>query len=234
MALPSLSTPKYEFDLTSTNQKIKYRPFLVKEEKILLIASESNDENSIIDAIAEIVKSCTDNEIDLAKTAIFDIEHLFLNIRARSVDEISTIRVKCPDDDETYVEVKVDLTEIKMKQDPNHTKNIKLTDNIGMIMRYPVMSDINLSRKESGTESTFDMIAATVDQIYDGDKVYERQDMTKEEIVEFLEQLSSKQFQDIQKFFDTMPKLSHTLKVQNPNTGVESEITLEGFQSFFG
>lgn len=234
MALPSLSTPKYDFDLISTNQKIKYRPFLVKEEKILLIASESNDDNSIIDAIAQIVKSCTDNEIDLEKTAIFDVEHLFLNIRAKSVDEIATIRVKCPDDDETFVEVKVDLTEVKLKQSQDHDKKVQLTDNIGMVMRYPVMTDINLARGTSGTESTFDMIAATVDQIYDGDKVYERQDMSSEEIIEFLEQLSSKQFQSIQNFFDTMPKLSYTIKVQNPNTGVESEVTLEGFQSFFG
>lgn len=234
MALPSLSTPKYELDLISTNQKVKYRPFLVKEEKVLLIAAEAGDDKSMVRAITEIVKSCTDNEIDLERTAIFDIEYLFLNIRAKSVDEIANIRVKCPDDGETYADVQIDLTEVQIKQNSEHSNVIKLTDNIGLIMRYPVMSDVELVKGDADAETIFEMIAATVDQIYDGDKVYERQDMSRDEIMEFLDQLSSKQFQDIQKFFDTMPKLSHTVKVNNPKTGVESELTLEGLQSFFG
>jgi len=234
MGLPSLSTPKYELDLISTNQRVKYRPFLVKEEKVLLIAAEAGDDKSMVSAISDIVMSCTDNEIDLNKTAIFDIEYLFLNIRAKSVDEIANIRVKCPDDGETYADVQVDMTEVQLKQNPEHTNVIKLTDNIGLIMRYPVMSDVELVKGDANAETIFEMIAATVEQIYDGDKVYERQDMSRDEIMEFLDQLSSKQFQDIQKFFDTMPKLSHTVKVKNPKTGVESELTLEGLQSFFG
>lgn len=233
MALPSLSTPKYELELT-TGQKVNYRPFLVKEEKVLLVAAETGDDKDILNAIVDIIQSCTDNAVDIKTTPVFDIEYLFLNIRAKSVGEVASLRLICPDDGTTKVDVDVAISDVKVQGSAGHEKTIKLTDQIGMVMRYPTIEDVGLLEGEMTADKIFDLIATCVDQIYDGDKIYEKQDMSKDEIHEFINSMNSKQFAELQGFFETMPKLRHTVTVKNPKTGVETDMNLEGLQSFFG
>lgn len=233
MALPSLSTPKYELELT-TGQKVNYRPFLVKEEKVLLVAAETGDDKDILNAIVDIIQSCTDNAVDIKTTPVFDIEYLFLNIRAKSVGEVANLRLVCPDDGKTKVDVDVTISDVKVQGSAGHEKTIKLTDQIGMVMRYPTIEDVGLLEGEMTADKIFDLIATCVDQIYDGDKIYEKQDMSKDEIHEFINSMNSKQFAELQGFFETMPKLRHTVTVKNPKTGVETDMNLEGLQSFFG
>lgn len=233
MALPSLSTPKYELELT-TGQKVNYRPFLVKEEKVLLVAAETGDDKDILNAIVDIIQSCTDNAVDIKTTPVFDIEYLFLNIRAKSVGEVANLRLICPDDGKTKVDVDVTISDVKVQGSAGHEKTIKLTDQIGMVMRYPTIEDVGLLEGEMTADKIFDLIATCVDQIYDGDKIYEKQDMSKDEIHEFINSMNSKQFAELQGFFETMPKLRHTVTVKNPKTGVETDMNLEGLQSFFG
>ncbi len=237
MALPIINTPTYELEVPSTDEKIKYRPFLVKEEKILMIAMESEEQSAIINAVKEIVSACTFDKVDILKMPMFDMEYIFLNIRAKSVGEVSTVKLKCPDDNKTFAEVDVDLTEVKVQVSDNHTNKIELTDDMGIIMKYPSIDSFeNAGLTDIKAENMIDVISSCILQIYEkgGEVIYYAKDSTKKELNDFIEQCNTKQFQDIQMFFDTMPSLKHTVKVKNPKTKVESEVTLSGLNDFFG
>jgi len=235
MALPKINTPTYELVVPSTSEEIRYRPFLVKEEKILLMAMESGDNKEIIRAIQDIVKECTYDKLKLSTMPMFDIEYLFLNIRAKSVGEITTLRLSCPDDEKTTVKVDVNLTEIEVQTDKNHTNKIELTDEMGIMMKYPTIDSFAGDMSEINASNMLEVISGCIDSIYDkgGEEVFEAKDQTKKELIEFIEQLNSKQFKNIQGFFDTMPKLKHTIKVKNPKTKKESEVVLQGLNDFF-
>jgi len=237
MALPKLTTPTYELVVPSTDEKIKYRPFLVREEKILLIAMESQDTADVILAVKDIVTECTFNKIDLGDMPMFDIEYIFLNIRAKSVGEVTSLRLLCPDDGETYADVEIDLSEVEVHVDKGHTNVIKLTDEMGMNMKYPTIDSFDTTGITDVTpDNMLDVISSCVGEIYDkkGEEVFAAKDQTKAEIVEFIEQLNTKQFADVQKFFDTMPKLKHVVTIENPKTKVKSDIILQGLNDFFG
>ena len=235
MALPKVNTPTYELAVPSTDEKIKYRPFLVKEEKILLIAMEAQEQSGILNAVKDIVKSCTFDKFDVNKAPIFDIEYIFLNIRAKSVGEVSTVNLRCPDDNETFVQTEIDLTKVDVQITEGHTNKIELTDEMGMIMTYPTLDSFTDSTTVINASNMLDVIASCVAQIYDkkGEDVYDAKDSTKQEIVDFIESLNSKQFKEIQNFFDTSPKLTHTVTIENPKTKVKSDITLTGLNDFF-
>ena len=236
MALPKLNTPTYELEVPSTDEKIKYRPFLVKEEKILLMAMESKDNTQIVNAVKDIVTSCTFEKVNVSKMPMFDMEYIFLQIRSKSVGEVSKLKVLCPDDKKTYASVELDLTKVEVQVGDDHTNKIELTDDMGMIMTYPTID----SFLESGIEkidatNMLDVIGSCVLQIYEekGEKVYEAKDQTKKELTDFIESMNSGQFKKLQSFFDTMPKLKHELKVKNPKTKKESKVTLTGLNDFF-
>ena len=236
MALPQVNTPTYELAVPSTDEKIKYRPFLVREEKILMIAMEGKEQSGILDAVKQIVKSCTFDKFDMSKAPMFDVEYIFLNIRAKSVGEISTVNLRCLDDNETFVKTEIDLTEVEVKMDEEHTNKIELTEEMGMIMTYPNLDSFaDYDVTNINASNMIDMIASCIAQIYDkkGEDVYDSKDSTHKELVDFIEQLNSKQFAEVQKFFDTMPKLTKTVTVKNPKTKVESEVTLNGLNDFF-
>ena len=235
MALPKVNTPTYELAVPSTDEKVKYRPFLVKEEKILLIAMEAQEQSGILNAVKDIVKSCTFDKFDVNRAPIFDIEYIILNIRAKSVGEVSTVNLRCPDDNETFVQTEIDLTKVNVQITEGHTNKIELTDEMGMILQYPTLDSFTDSTTVINASNMLDVIASCVSQIYDkkGEDVYDAKDSTKQEIVDFLESLNSKQFLEIQKFFDTMPKLTHTVNIENPETKVKSDITLTGLNDFF-
>jgi hypothetical protein len=238
MPLPTISTPTYELEIPSLKKKVKYRPFLVKEEKILIIAMESEDPKQIAEALKTVIGNCIlTRGIKIDQLSIFDIEYLFLNIRGKSVGEDVQILITCPDDGVTQVPVTINLDDIQVVVKPEHSRDIKLDDNLTLRMKYPSMQEFvknNFSNENtSGIEDTFDMVASCVEQIYSEEESWAASDSTKKELNEFLEQLTSQQFKDIEKFFETMPKLSHTIKVKNSNTGVESDVTLEGLTSFF-
>ena len=236
MALPVLTVPTYELEVPSTDEKVKYRPFLVKEEKLLLIAIESEDNGEIVQAVKTIVDECTFNKLNLGKLPIFDVEYIFLQIRAKSVGETTNLRLLCPDDRETYAKVEVDLTEVLVQVDEGHTNKIELTDEMGIIMQYPnIDSMVDVGIADITASNMLDIISTCIEHIYDkgGEEVHMAVDSTKKELVEFIEQLNTKQFAEVQKFFDTMPKLKHTVKVKNPKTEKESEVTLTGLNDFF-
>lgn len=236
MALPKLTTPTYELEVPSTDEKVKYRPFLVREEKILLIALESGEPEDIINAVKDIVTECTFGKVDLGKLPMFDVEYIFLNIRAKSVGEISTLKLLCPDDRETYVNVDVDLSKIMVQVDKGHNPKIELTEEMGMIMGYPnIDSMTGTGITEINATNMLDVISSCILQIYDkkGEEVYETKDQTKKEISEFIESLNTQQFQKVQQFFDTMPKLKHAVELENPKTGVKSKVVLQGLNDFF-
>jgi len=236
MALPILTTPTYELEVPSTTAKIKYRPFLVKEEKILLIAMESNDNAEIIQAVKTIVSECTFNKLDLGKMPMFDVEYIFLQIRAKSVGEVSKLKVLCQDDMKTYANVSIDLNDIEVQVDDDHTNKIVLSDEMGVIMKYPTIDSFTENKIDDiNASNMLDVIAVCIAQIYDkkGEEVYDSKDSTRKELIEFVEQLNTKQFADVQKFFDTMPSLRHTITVKNPKTKKESEVTLTGLNDFF-
>ena len=236
MALPKLTTPTYELEVPSTDEIIKYRPFLVREEKILLIALESGEPEDIINAVKDIVTECTFGKVDLGKLPMFDVEYIFLNIRAKSVGEISTLRLLCPDDGETYVNVDIDLSEIMVHVEKGHNPKIELTEEMGMIMGYPnIDSMTGTGITEINATNMLDVISSCILQIYDkkGEEVYETKDQTKKEISEFIESLNTQQFQKVQQFFDTMPKLKHAVELDNPKTGVKSKVVLQGLNDFF-
>jgi hypothetical protein len=238
MALPSLAAPTYETELPSTGKKIKYRPFLVKEEKVLLLATESEDRKEVKDAVKTIVKSCVLSRIKVEDLATFDLEYLFLKIRAASVGEDVTMKITCLDDNETKVDYTLDISDIKVTIPDGHSNKIELTDSVGMIMKYPGLDefvDLTLMGTElNDPEKVFETIARCIDQIYEGEEVYDDSTTSFKEKMQFVESLTQKQFENVRKFFTTMPVLRHEFSVTNPNTGVESSYTLEGLQSFFG
>jgi hypothetical protein len=238
MPLPKIATPTYELELPSTGETIQYRPFLVKEEKVLVIALESEDTKQITTAIKSVIKNCVlTRGIKVEALPTFDIEYLFLNIRGKSVGEDLDVNIICPDDGETEVTVNINLDDIQVQKKDDHTNRIKLDDTLMMEMKYPsleqfIKNNFDFSDKNAMDQS-FDLIASCVDKIYNEDEVWSAADVTKKELNEFLESMNSSQFKDIEKFFETMPKLSHVIKVKNPNTKVESEVVLEGLASFF-
>ena len=239
MPLPKIATPTYELELPSTGQTIQYRPFLVKEEKLLVLALEGEDIKEITTAIKNVIKSCIQTKgIKVDTLPTFDIEYLFLNIRGKSVGEDIEVKLLCPDDNETYVPVTIPIDEIGILKNDDHTNQIKLDANLMMEMKYPSLAEFIKNNFDFGGDATmdqsFDLIASCVDKIYNEEEVWAAADCTKKEINSFLEQMNSSQFKDIEKFFETMPKLSHTVKVKNPKTKVESEVVLEGLSSFFG
>ena len=239
MPLPTISTPTYELTLPSSNRKVKFRPFLVKEEKILILAMESQDTKQIVRSVKDVISKCIlTRGIKVEKLSTFDIEYLFLNIRGKSVGEDIEVMVTCPDDGKTQVPMSINIDSIKIQRDENHTKDIKLDDVYTLRMKYPSLNEFiknNFGAVENmGVDDTFDLIASCIDQVYSEEESWASADCTKKELSTFLEQLDSKQFKAIEKFFETMPKLSHTVKVTNPNTKKECEIVLEGLQNFFG
>jgi len=239
MPLPKIATPTYELELPSTEQTIKYRPFLVKEEKLLVIALESEDNKQITNAIKAVIKGCILTKgIKVETLPTFDIEFLFLNIRGKSVGEEIEVNVYCPDDGETQVPVTINLDDIQIQKNEDHTNKIKIDANVMMEMKYPsldqfIKNNFDFNEKNAMDQS-FDLIASCIGKIYTEEEVWSTADCTKKEVKEFLESMNSTQFKDIEKFFETMPKLSHTIKVKNPATDVESDVVLEGLASFFG
>ncbi len=236
MALPKIDVPTYELAVPSTDEKIKFRPFLIKEEKILLIAMESGENEDIIQAVKSIVSECTFNTLKLGSMPMFDVEYIFLQIRAKSVGEVSKLKLLCRDDGKTYANVELDLNEVQVQVDDGHTNKIELTDEMGVIMNYPTIDSFSAAGIADITaENMLDVIASGIAQIYDkkGEEVYDSKDSTKKELIEFIEQLNTKQFQDIQAFYDTMPKLKHTITVKNPKTKKENIVVLSGLADFF-
>ena len=239
MPLPKIATPTYDLELPSTKQKIKFRPFLVKEEKLLVLALESEDTKQITNAIKTVIKSCISTRgVKVEELPTFDIEFLFLNIRGKSVGEEVEISIIAPDDGTTPIPVSINLDDIKVVEDENHTKQIRLDDELMMEMKYPSLDQFiknNFDQVDtSNVDKSFELIASCIDKIYNEEEVWSTADCSKKEVVEFLNQMSSTQFKDVEKFFETMPKLSHTLEVVNPVTDVASVVVLEGLSSFFG
>ena len=238
MPLPKIVTPTYELELPSTKQTLEYRPFLVKEEKLLVLALESESTKQITTAIKSVLKSCIKTKgIKVEQLPTFDIELLFLNIRGKSVGEETELNITAPDDGETSIPVTIAIDDIKVQENEEHTKQIKLDDSLMMEMKYPSLEQFIKSNfdfaQENSMDQSFDLISTCVDKIYTEEEVWSAADCTKKEVVDFLEQMNSQQFKQIEKFFETMPKLSHTFKVRNPVTQVESDVTLEGLSSFF-
>ena len=238
MPLPKINTPTYDLTLPSTGKKIKYRPFLVKEEKILIMALETEDISQITNAIVEILNDCILTKgVSVSKLATFDIEYLFLNVRAKSVGESVEVNVVCPDDNKTSVQMEINLDDIKVQKTRGHKNIIKLDDQYSMKLKYPSLNQFIDSNFESDEESDVDksmnMITSCIEMVYDKEESWSASDSTQQELEEFIEQLNSKQFKSIEKFFETMPKLSHKVKVTNPTTEVESDVVLEGLASFF-
>jgi hypothetical protein len=237
MPLPKISTPTYELVIPSSKKTIKYRPFLVKEEKVLIIAQESQDSKQITDAVKTVITNCIITRgVKVDDLATFDIEYLFLNIRGKSVGETVDVLITCPDDEVTKVPVSINLEDIKVEVDKNHIRDIKLDETLILRMRYPSMKEFiktNFMGEDLSIDDTFNLICSCIDQVYNEEESWASSDCTKKELSEFIEQLSSKQFKEVEKFFQTMPKLSYKLKIKNPNTNVESEVVLEGLTSFF-
>ena len=237
MALPKLEVPIYELTVPSTDEKIKYRPFLIKEEKILLIAMESGQNEDVIQGVKQIVSECTFNTLKLGDMPMFDVEYIFLQIRSKSVGEVSKLKILCRDDGETYANVEVDLTEIEVQVNDDHTNKIELTDEMGVIMRYPTIDSFSTAGISDITaDNMLDVIVACIDKIYDkkGEEVFDSKDSSKKELMDFVEQMNTQQFQDVQAFFDSMPKLRHEVTVVNPKTKVENKVALSGLNDFFG
>ena len=236
MALPKLTTPTYELEVPSTDEKISYRPFLVKEEKILLMAMESGKNEDVVSAVKQIVSECTFNKLKIGTMPMFDVEYIFLNIRAKSIGEVSKLKLLCPDDNKTYGDVEINLEQVEVQVDDGHTNKIELTDKMGMIMTYPTIDSFkNTGIQQINANNMIDIISSCILQIYEdgGEKVYDAKDQTKKELTEFVESMNTEQFKKVQKFFDTMPKLKHEVKVKNPKTKKTSEVTLTGLNDFF-
>ena len=238
MPLPKIATPTYELELPSTGETIQYRPFLVKEEKVLVIALESEDTKQITTAIKTVIKNCIKTKgIKVDTLPTFDIEYLFLNIRGKSVGEEIEVNIICPDDGETEVPVTIDIDSIQVQKNDEHTNKIQLDDDIMMVMKYPSLDQFiknNFDFNDKNVmDQSFDLIASCIESICTEEDVWATADCTKKEVNEFLESMNSSQFKGVEKFFETMPKLSHTIKVTNPNTKVESDVVLEGLASFF-
>ena len=233
MTLPVINTPTYELEQPSTKTKVKFRPFLVKEEKILLLALEEGDEKSLANALKQIINNCTFEKMDVELLPLFDLEYMFLRIRAKSVSEIAELKLLCDDDGETYADVSIPLEDIDVNFPEGHTNQIKLDDTITMEMRYPTFELLGQGVDDLDVEKTFDLIGQCINKVYNGETIHERTDWSQDELKSFLESMTSKQFKDVQEFFETMPKLSYDVKFQNPKTKKDNTLTLEGLQSFF-
>ena len=235
MALPKLQTPTYELVLPSTGEKIKFRPFIVREQKKLLIAQESGDDKVIADAIGDIVNSCTFGKIDPKSSPLFDIEFLFLRIRGKSVGETATLMVTCPDDEKTQVKVKMNIEDINVHMTADHTNEIQLNDEIKLYMRYPVLADMRDTVLDGKlTDKVFSILNTCIEKIEWGEKIYNKSDITKKEIDDFIDSMNNEMLDNVLYFFDTSPKLRHVVQITNPKTNVKSEVSLEGLQNFLG
>jgi len=239
MTLPIIETQTYELTLPSADVKVKYRPFLVKEEKILLQAMESEKQEEIVQALKDIVSACTYGKINADELPTFDLEYIFLQIRSKSVGEVAKLRVLCPDDKKTYADVDVDLSKIEVQVDDSHTNNIVIDDEkkIGMIMKYPTLSSVtsNTDLSKGMTSKTiFDMLRKSIYEVYQGEQTFKASDYSEDELQQFIESLDSKTFKKVQSFYETMPKLMHEIEITNPSTKVKSKVTLQGLSDFFG
>ena len=239
MPLPKINTPTYQLTLPSNNKKIKYRPFLVREEKILILALESSDAKQISSSIVEIMSDCIETKgVDITKLPSFDIEYLFLNIRAKSVGESVDVIITCPDDNKTTVDTTINIDDIKVKKTKGHNNIIKLDDTYSMKLKYPSMqqfidANFDSDQEESSVTQSLQMLSTCIDMIYDEEESWDASDSSPEELNEFIEQLNTKQFKEVETFFETMPKLEHIVEVTNPKTGKTSKVKLEGLASFF-
>ena len=233
MALPKINNPTYSLELPSTGKEIKFRPFLVKEQKILMMAQDTKDENQISEAMGKLVSSCTFGDINPETAPIFDVEYVFLKIRTKSVGSKVKVNVTCPDDGEPQTPSDIDLDDIKVQMLDNHSNEIKVTDKVKVIFRYPILSDMKFLKKDANdVDKVFHVMNKCITEIHFGDDVYQRVDITDEELNDFVDELTGEQFETIIEFFNSMPKLRHTIKVLNPNTKVSSEVILEGLESF--
>ena len=237
MALPQVVLPTYELEIPSSGKTIKYRPFVVKEEKILLLALETNDEKEIESAVKTLLKGCIQSRVKIEDLAIFDLEYIFLQIRAVSVGEVVEMKVTCRDDDKTQVKYNLNLTEVKVNKPEGHSSKIMLTDDLGVIMKYPTWTEFvvgSIMGQSPTADGIVEIIAGCIDQIFDSEDVYDSSTTSKKEFIEFVEGLTNTQFEKVQKFFETTPRLEHTFTVKNPNTGEPSEFTISGLSNFFG
>ena len=237
MALPTVDLPTHELEIPSNKKKIKFRPFLVKEEKVLLLALESENEKNIRDAVLTLLKGCISSRIKIDNLATFDLEYIFLNIRAVSVGEVVDINVTCQDDEKTQVKYQLNLTDVQVNFPEGHSNKIMLTDDLGVIMKYPSFNrfvESQFSQKDVNEDTVVEIIAESIDQIFQGEEVFDESTTTPKEFIEFVESLTTHQLEKLQKFFETSPRLEHKFKIKNPNTDVESDYTLSGLQSFFG
>jgi len=234
MALPKLTAPEYEMELPSTSETIKYRPFLVKEQKLLLIAQESSDDKQISSAMGKLVSECTFGKIDVKFNPMFDIEYAFLKIRGKSVGETIEVELICPDDEETSVQHKINIDDIVVQIKDDHSTEIPLTDDISIDFRYPLISDMENLSELAPSQIVFKLLANCVTSIRSGDEVYQKTDMSKKELDDFIDSFSNEQFEKVTNFFDTMPKIRHTVEITNPKTKVKSEVVLEGLENFLG
>ena len=233
MALPKLDTPTYRLTIPSTREEIEYRPFLVKEQKLLMMAQESEDERQVIDTVGKLVSSCTFEKIDSDNSPLFDIEYVFLKIRGKSVGEKIKLNLTCPDDEKTQVETEIDLEDVSVQMTADHTNEIQITDTVKMFLKYPILKNMkSVASDDSQTKQVFEVLSQCIHEIHFGEQVFNRVDISKKDINEFIDQLTSGQFDKILDFFNTMPKLRHVIPVTNPKTKVESEVVVEGLASF--
>ena len=233
MTLPVINTPTYELTVPSTKDTLVYRPFLVKEEKILLMAMEEENETQLNRALKQVVNNCTFQKVKVDKLPLFDLEYIFLRIRAKSVGEVAKLKLLCEDDGETYADIEIDLESVEVEFKEDHTTKIEITDEIGIVMSYPTFEYLDFSVEESDINKLFDIIGSSIHQIFEGETVYERADFNKKELKTFLESLTSEQFQKVQNFFETMPRLRHTIEIENPKTKETNTVILEGLNAFF-
>ena len=235
MALPRVNNPTFELELPSTGEKIKYRPFLVKEQKILMMAQDTKDETQLADAMGTLVSSCTYGTLDASTSPLFDIEYVFLKIRSKSVGSKVDLMVVCPDDEKTQAKVSLDLDDINVTMTDDHINEVQINDKVKVVFRYPILSDLKgLVENPTDVERVFHVLNRCINEIHFGDDVYQRSDMTEKDIDEFVDQLTTEQFERLSDFFNSMPKLRHAIKVTNPKTKVKSEVVLEGLESFLG
>jgi len=233
MALPKLDTPTYRLTIPSTREEIEYRPFLVKEQKLLMMAQESEDERQVIDTVGKLVSSCTFEKIDSDNSPLFDIEYVFLKIRGKSVGEKIKLNLTCPDDEKTQVETEIDLEDVSVQMAADHTNEIQITDTVKMFLKYPILKNMkSVASDDSQTKQVFEVLSQCIHEIHFGEQVFNRVDISKKDINEFIDQLTSGQFDKILDFFNTMPKLRHVIPITNPKTKVESEVVVEGLASF--
>ena len=235
MALPRVNTPDYTLELPATGEKIKYRPFLVKEQKILMMAQDTKDETQLADAMGTLVSSCTYGTLDASTSPLFDIEYVFLKIRSKSVGSKVDLMVVCPDDEKTQAKVSLDLDDINVTMTDDHINEVQVNDKVKVVFRYPILHDLKgLTENPTDVDRVFHVLNRCISEIHFGDDVYQRSDMTEKDIDEFVDQLTTEQFERLSDFFNSMPKLRHAIKVTNPKTKVKSEVVLEGLESFLG